>query len=159
MKHKKIKLSILLLCFGGALNAQSANTASGGEATGTGGSVSYSIGQIAYTSNTSDNGTVSQGVQQPYEIYTVGIQETALEITLSVFPNPTVNDLTLQIGNYNNEELSYQLYDMQGRLLNTGKVTETLTPIETAQLPSSTYFINVVDQKSKKIQTFKVIKN
>lgn len=159
MKHKKLKLSILLLCFGGALHAQSANTASGGEATGTGGSVSYSIGQIAYTSNTSDNGTVSQGVQQAYEIFSVGIPESTFGISLSVYPNPTIDNLTLRVSEFNSENFSYLLYDLQGRLLDNGKVTETLTPIETAQLPPATYFINVVNQESKKIQTFKVIKN
>jgi hypothetical protein len=39
----------------------------GGEATGSGGSVSYSVGQVVYTTNTGINGSVAQGVQQPYE--------------------------------------------------------------------------------------------
>ena len=43
---------------------------SGGEATGSGGSSSYSVGQMVYTTNTS-GGTVTQGVQQSIELFTL----------------------------------------------------------------------------------------
>ncbi len=45
----------------------SVNTA-GGEVENTSGSVSYSIGQVAYTSVSNSNGSVSQGVQHAFEI-------------------------------------------------------------------------------------------
>ncbi|MEX1003480.1 MAG: T9SS type A sorting domain-containing protein [Crocinitomicaceae bacterium] len=158
MKHKKIKLSVLLLGIGITAQAQQATTATGGDATGSGGTVAYSIGQVVYTTNTDASGTVSQGVQQPYEIFTVGIKETELNISLSVFPNPTANNLTLEISDYNNQKLSYQLFDMQGELLSNGQVTAQQTQISTANLPSATYFINVVNQENKKVQSFKIIK-
>jgi len=158
MKHKKIKLSVLLLGIGITAQAQQATTASGGDASGSGGTVAYSVGQVVYTTNTDVSGTVSQGVQQPYEIFTVGIKETELNILLSVFPNPTAYNLTLQISDYNNEKLSYQLFDMQGKLLNNGQVTAQQVQINTANLPPATYFINVVNQENKKIRSFKIIK-
>ena len=158
MKHKKIKLSVLILSLGITAHAQQATTASGGDAMGSGGNVAYSVGQVVYNSNSDTSGTVNQGVQQPYEIFTLGIKETELNISLSVFPNPTISNLTLQIGNYNNEKLSYQLYDLQGKLLVHEQITAYQTQINTAGLPSATYFINVVNNK-KKVQSFKVIKN
>jgi hypothetical protein len=82
-----------------------------------------------------------------------------LNISLSVFPNPTVDNLTLQIGDYNNEKLSYQLFDMHGKLLNNGQVTAQQTKINTVSFPSATYFIHVVNQENKKIKSFKIIKN
>ena len=158
MKHKKIKLIVLLLSIGLTAQAQQATTASGGDASGSGGTVAYSVGQVVYTTNTYTSGTVSQGVQQPYEIFTVGIKETELNISLSVFPNPTANNLTLQISGYNNEKLSYQLYDMLGKLLSKGQVTAQQTQINTASLQSATYFIHVVNQENKRVQSFKIIK-
>jgi len=158
MKHKKIKLSVLLLGIGITAQAQQVTTATGGDASGSGGTVAYSVGQVVYTTNTDVSGTVSQGVQQPYEIFTVGIKETELNILLSVFPNPTAYNLTLQISDYNNEKLSYQLFDMQGKLLNNGQVIAQQVQINTANLPPATYFINVVNQENKKIQSFKIIK-
>jgi hypothetical protein len=160
MKHKKTITSVAFLLLGlGGLHAQESPTASGGDATGSGGTVAYSVGQVVYTTNTDVSGTVSQGVQQAYEIFTLGIKETELNISLSVYPNPTADNLTLQILDYNNEKLLYQLFDMQGKLLNNGQVTANKTQINTASLPSATYFINVVNQENKKVQSFKIIKN
>ena len=160
MKHKKTIVSVVFLLLGlGGLHAQESFNATGGDATGSRGTVAYSVGQVVYTTNIDASGTVSQGVQQAYEIFTVGIKEAELNISLSVFPNPTADNLTLQISNYNNEKLSYQLYDMQGKLLSYGQVTAQQTQINTAGLPPATYFINVVNQENKQVQSFKIIKN
>lgn len=160
MKHKKTITSVAFLLLGlGGLRAQESVNATGGDATGSGGTVVYSVGQVVYTTNTDATGTVSQGVQQPYEIFTLGIKETELNISLSVFPNPTADNLTLQIGDYNNEKLSYQLFDIQGKLLNNGQVIAQQTQINTANFPPATYFINVVNQENILVQSFKIIKN
>ena len=89
----------------------------------------------------------------------LGIKETTLNISLTAFPNPTTENLTLQISDFNNEKLAYQLFDMQGKLLSNGQVTAQQTQINTASLPPATYFINVVNQENKKVQSFKIIKN
>ena len=160
MKHKKTFMSAAFLLLGlGGLHAQENAVTTGGEVTGAGGTASYSVGQVVYTTNTGTNGSVAQGVQQAYEIFTVGIKETELNISLSVYPNPTADNLTLQISDYNNEKLSYQLFDMQGKLLNNGQLTAQQTQINTASFPPATYFINVVNKENKKIQSFKIIKN
>ncbi len=160
MKQKKIKLSVLLLGLGlTTAQAQQATTATGGDASGSGGSVAYSVGQVVYTTNTSTSGTVSQGVQQAYEIFTTGINETELNISLSVYPNPTANNLTLQIQDYKNEKLWYKLFDMQGKLVNNGQVTAQQTQINTSSLAAATYFIHIVNQENKQVQSFKIIKN
>jgi len=160
MKQKKTITSAALLLLGiGGLHAQETITTTGSEATGTGGTTSYTVGQVVYTTNTGSNGNVAQGVQQPYEIFTVGIKKTVLDISLSAFPNPTTNHLTLQLSNYNNEKLTYQLYDMQGNLLNNGQIIAQQTKINMNNLPKATYFINIIDQENKKVQSFKIIKN
>lgn len=159
MEHKKIKLSVLLLGLGITAQAQQVTTAIGGDASGSGGTAAYSVGQVVYTTNTGTTGSVAQGVQQAYEIFTLGINETDLDISLTVFPNPTTDNLTLQISEYNNQKLSYKLIDMQGKLLTNGEVIATQTQVNTSNLPSSIYFINVVNQQNKTIQSFKIIKN
>jgi hypothetical protein len=161
MKKNKSSPIVLLagIMWASLVQAQESTNASGGDAAGGGGTVAYSLGQLAYTTNASASGTVNQGVQQAYEIFTVGIKETELNISLSVFPNPTADNLTLQISDYNNEKLSYQLYDMQGKLLDNGQVTAKQTLMNTSSLLPATYFINVVNQKNKQVQSFKIIKN
>lgn len=161
MRHKKLKLSVVLLLGLGltGLQAQESINATGGDASGSGGSASYSVGQVIYTTNTGSNGSVAQGVQNTYEIFTLGINEAALSISLTVFPNPTTDNLTLQIGNYNNEKLLFQLFDMLGKQLSNGQVTAQQTQINMNGLPSAIYFIHVVNQENKNIQSFKIIKN
>ncbi len=157
-RSKPIALLAAGLIWAGFAQAQESTNATGGEATGTGGTVSYSAGQVLYTTNTGGTGSVAQGVQQSYKIVSVGISETELNISLSAFPNPTADNLTLQISDYNNEQLSYQLFDMQGKLLNNGQVSAQQTQINTFALPPATYFINVLNQENEKIQSFKIIK-
>ena len=162
MKKNKSRPFLLLtagLLWVGFAQAQESANSSGGDATGSGGTVAYSIGQVVYSTNTGGSGSVAQGVQHAYEIFTVGIKETELNISLTSFPNPTTENLTLQISDYNNEKLSYQLFDIQGKQLSNGQVKAQQTLIDMNGLPSATYFINVVNQENKNVQSFKIIKN
>tara|TARA_B100000795_G_scaffold39957_1_gene26294 strand:- start:524 stop:1000 length:477 start_codon:yes stop_codon:yes gene_type:complete len=157
MKQKKTFMSIAFLLLGlGGLHAQESPTAAGGEATGTGGTASYSVGQVVYTTATGTNGSVAQGVHQPYEISTVvGINETTIQLELSVYPNPTTNYLTLKVEK--TENLNYQLFDMQGKIIENQKVANNSTTIKMEDLPIATYFLKVT-KNNEIIKTFKVIK-
>jgi len=70
-----------------------------GNATGSQGSVSYSIGHVFYSIHAADVGSVAEGVQQPYEISVVtGIQEAAgINLIVSAFPNPVTDYLILRV--------------------------------------------------------------
>jgi len=100
MGHKQLKLSAVLLLGLGltGLQAQTNVNATGGNASGNGGSVSYSVGQVVYTTHKGSNGSVAQGVQQPYEISVAGIDEAnGISLRVTVYPNPTTDYLTLEI--------------------------------------------------------------
>ncbi|WP_439152888.1 T9SS type A sorting domain-containing protein [Winogradskyella sp.] len=152
-------LIIVSLLYSGFIMAQESSNTSGGDATGNGGSVAYSVGQLVYTTNSNSSVTVTQGVQQAFEIFTLDIKDNLFNLSLSVYPNPTLENITLQIGDYNSEKLSYQLFDMQGKQLSKGRIVAQQTQINMKSLPTATYFINVVNQENKKVQSFKIIKN
>jgi hypothetical protein len=162
MQHKKLKLSALLILGLGltGLRAQEAVSAAGGNASGSGGSSSYSVGQVVYTTSTGAAGSLSQGVQQPYEIYVVtGLPETqGITLHYSVYPNPSRDLITLKVENYNNENLSYQLFDLLGNLLESKKLIRSETSISISSLIQASYFLKVT-QNNKEIKTFKIIKN
>ena len=159
MKTKTFYLSLIaIFTLSISAQAQTSVNATGGNASGSGGSVSYSIGQVVYTSNTGSEGSVDQGVQHPYEIFTIGINETTLDISLVAYPNPTTENLILQINDYNNEKLLYQLFDMQGKELSKEQIVAQQTLIDMSSLPTATYFINVVNQENRKVQSFKIVK-
>lgn len=157
MNKKQVLYSTLLL---GALqlHAQENGVASGGNASGTNGNVSYTIGQVVYTTNTGTNGSMAQGVQQPFEIQTVlGTENFNINLQLAVYPNPTTNWLQLDVKNTDFSKLSYQLFDLNGRLINSQKITSENSTIQMEQLPAAVYFLKVVDSR-KELKTFKIIK-
>ena len=165
MKQKTITLCVvLLLCLSTAgLNAQEAVSATGGEASGSGGSASYTIGQLVYTTHTGTTGSVAQGVQQAFEISVVtGIHESEnISIFVSAYPNPASDFLTLSIDAstiVSPRLLRYELFDMKGKLLKNKKVTSDKTKITTNDLTPGTYFLKVTDNKIE-IKSFKIVKN
>lgn len=162
MQHKRLKLSVVFLLGLGliGLQAQENVNATGGNASGSGGSASYSVGQVVYTSNTETDGSVTQGVQQPYEIWVATAIEEAQAINLLVtaYPNPTTDYLTLRIDEFDISNLSYQLYDMEGKLCQNEKITGNQTNIVMSNLVVATYFVKII-QGNKEIKTFKIIKN
>jgi hypothetical protein len=160
---KKISVALIVFCMFGlgiAIRAQNAIPASGGNATGSGGTVSYSVGQIVYNKSTGTNGSVAQGVQQPYEISAAtGIEEAKdISLEIEVYPNPATDILKLKIENYEVKNLRYQLFDINGSLIKDNKVEGNETSIPMQNLLSSVYFLKVTDN-NKVIKTFKIIKN
>jgi hypothetical protein len=158
-KSRPMVLLALGLLWASLTQAQQTSNSSGGGAMGSGGTVEYSVGQVVYTTNTGNGGSLAQGVQQTYLISSVGINEAAFNISLTAFPNPTMDNLTLEISDYNNEKLSYQLSDAQGKQLICGQVSAKQTQINMKSLPPASYFVNVKNMENKKVQTFKIIKN
>ncbi|HUX97315.1 MAG TPA: T9SS type A sorting domain-containing protein [Bacteroidales bacterium] len=157
MKRLALSIMAIFLCI--LLKAQSANSASGGNATGTGGSVSYTVGQVVYTTNTGTNGSAAQGVQQPYEISVeAGIKE-ALGILLEIvaYPNPTTDFIKLKIENYEVVNLRYQIFDINGNLLLSNIIDNKENNISMQNLMPATYFLKVI-QGNKNVKTFKIIK-
>ena len=166
MKNNKIKISTIILISILALTglqAQEAIPTTGGEASGDGGSASYSIGQVVYTTNVGTNeNSVAQGVQQPYEISVVTEIEEAKDISLSIsaYPNPTSNYLTVKVDastSLSIQSLKYKLYDINGKLLQTVKATGQETKIQTNNLAPASYFVKVIAE-GKEIKTFKIVK-
>ena len=162
MKCNRLKLSAILLFGLGltSLQAQTSVNSTGGIASGSGGSVSYSVGQVAYTSSNGTNGSVAQGVQQPYEILVVTAIEEAKGINLSVsaHPNPTSDYLTLVVKDFELLNLRYQLFDINGKLLQSEKITDKQTYIDMGNLLPATFFLKVI-QNNKEVKTFKIIKH
>ena len=157
---KKLLIGVCLFGYGTTIIAQTTIPASGGNASGSGGTASYSVGQIVYIKNTGTNGSASQGVQQPYEISVVtGIIE-AKDILLEfvVYPNPASDLVRLKISNFEIQNLKYQLYDMNGNLMQQNYIFSDETNIPLQSFLPSIYFLKII-QDRKEIKTFKIIKN
>jgi hypothetical protein len=160
--HFRLILAGLLLFPGiciQVIKAQEAIPAAGGTITGSGGSVSYSVGQVAYSTVTGTGGTVSQGVQQPYVISVISEVPEASEISLdlTVFPNPASQFVMLKTENLELSHLACRLYDAEGKLLRDIKIEDKLTTIPMDDLLRATYFLRVM-QGQREIKVFKIVK-
>jgi hypothetical protein len=145
--------------FWSGLLAQNNTVAGGGDHAGTGGSVSYSIGQIEYTTLVGAGGTMTQGLQQPYEILVVTGQDVAdIDVSMAVYPNPATDYVMLQTDVLDWEELHYKLFDMQGKLLDQQVLHDRSTKIMMAQYSRGMYLLKVMKSRQE-VKAFKIIKN
>ena len=152
----KNSISILILFVVNFSFAQKSVVASGGKAIGTTGTASFSIGQVSYKSP--EGNIVSDGVQQPYEIQTLVKSDfSTVELSMKVYPNPTIDELKLKIVEQNLIDYSYQLYDSQGKTLLYGKINLDETLINMKNCSAGIYFLDV-KSKDKKIKVFKILK-
>ena len=156
MKHRIMFLSVFVSFLG---LAQQNTVATGGDASGAGGSVSYSIGQIDYETYSGSNGSVSQGVQQPFEIFTVSVNELYASFEMNLFPNPSSSIINLTIGNVSDDQVvSYSLTDINGKLISSSTIVENATSISIEHLAVANYYLNVM-VNGVNAKTFKIIKN
>lgn len=157
MKLLKI-LNVIFFLAAFQINAQQAVVSSGANATGSNGNVSYTVGQVIYTTNFSATGSISQGVQQAYEIQTVmGLDNFDINLEFVVYPNPTADWLAIDIKNYNYETLRYQLFDINGRLVLSDKIVSDSTILKMQELSTSMYLLKVLSN-NKEVKTFKIFK-
>lgn len=140
------------------VNAQKALLATGSNATGGNGSVSYSVGQIDFTSKGTNN-QIMEGVQQAYEIITLSTTETqgSDKKDILLYPNPFKDFLFVDFTTNDFRNSEFQLFDSSGKLLKEDKIKETKSEFNFSELPSAMYIIRI-NQNGKNIKTFKIIK-
>lgn len=161
MKHlTKLLIGFYFLGYGTAILAQNTISATGSNASGTGGTSSYTIGQVVYITLSGTTGTITQGVQQPYEISVVtAIQNTeGIILECLVYPNPTRGQVKLVVKTKEFKNLRFQLYDLNGILIQNKEIESEETEILMNSILSSTYFLKILNDNNE-IKTFKIIKN
>ncbi len=161
MHQTRFMTTISLLLVTGLMhvNAQEGLVSAGGQATGDDGSVSYSIGQVFYYFNAGEQGSVAEGLQQPYEISIVTSIEEAEDIDLmfTAFPNPVSDMLTLDVKDAYRDGMQYQLLDFSGRLLKEAEIQDVQTSISMRELDAAVYFLRVLND-SQTIKIFRIVK-
>lgn len=158
-QHTFLILFISCISFVTNSYAQESIVVSGGNATGTGGSSSYSVGQVAYASLPGSNAYVLQGIQQPYEIITLGNDEFhEINLVMTAYPNPTVDVLNLVIVYDKLDDLAYNLFDINGKMIfGNSKIANSETSVSMHGLNQGIYFLGITNN-NKTIKTFKIIK-
>lgn len=155
----KYSLFFIVLFYSAFGYSQQDLVAAGTDAAGSGGSVSYSVGQACYESDTGAAGTSSQGVQQPFEIFLLKTKDFDSSFTATIYPNPVFTNLILSMDlAQSNRKMTYELSDITGKVIRNGSISSKETTINVEGIAQNCYFLNVIES-NKRVKTFKLIKN
>ena len=161
MKKQLFLLAALFMGITMLGTAQSAIVPVGGDAQSSAGSVSYTVGQIAVQTVANSNGIyVAEGVQQPYEIQAVGVDNyPQIVLDAVVYPNPTENIAQLKLNGFElpADGLRATIFDGNGKMLQSFSVTDDLTSFQIGQYATGTYYLEVKDGK-RVLKTFKIVR-
>ena len=139
------------------VNAQKAITRGGVNIVSMSGNMSFVVGQVDYI-NTGNTATMSQGVLQVYNrlpiTYVFNIDNTN---TIQAWPNPVITDLIIKIDGKPVTDISYQILDLNGQLVENNRIVSSNTIINMQKYPSGIYIINVIYSNKKSVK-FKIIK-
>ncbi len=123
--------------------------------------LSWTVGEVMVTTESSSNLVITQGFQQP-DGMAVGIQSPVNDLAVSLFPNPTEGMLTLKLSSATNREVQLQWFDMLGQGLGkvqiatvNGNYTRTF---DLRPFAAGTYFLLLRDAQGRVIESFKVEK-
>lgn len=134
---------VVLLLAPFSMSGQVSVNSSGGEAIGSNGSVSFSVGQVDYINFSSAQNMMSEGVQQPIELYTVKIEELQEKVYLTLYPNPTTQNLWLQFDGAVHNRKKIEVYSISGQKVKSLEIDESKPQLDVSDLANGTYIIRV----------------
>lgn len=139
--------------------AQQTIPATGHQAAGSSGSMSYTVGQVAYSTQGSSAGTVAQGVQQPYEFLVMAQNEPLGDpFASALYPNPATQDAELRIIGDPSKTLRMELRNEEGKLLNEAVISGAVAPVPLSNLAAGIYLVHVFEDDHC-VNTFRIIKH
>ena len=142
-----------------SLSAQQGVLSSGGDGYSSSGSISYSIGQVDYQAIDHSSGSTNEGLQVPYEIYLeVGVESAKTPWLIRLYPNPTQDELILDFGSQDIDQMSYGIYDMSGHLLEEGRILQSKSRLSLSRYSAATYMLKILGSDDQNL-TYRIIKN
>jgi len=131
------------------MKAQSTMVAAGGNAIGPTAQVSYTIGQVVYTSQYNSDAIVDQGVQHSIEIYPVSIGKEESECSISVFPKKSCESKTISLGETREFQGKWSIIDIHGKQVLAQEYDSSHTTLSLSDLPTGSYTLLIHDTRSK----------
>jgi hypothetical protein len=94
----------------------------------------------------------------PGECYNVGLNHLSKEISVTMYPNPVKDVLSINISDPFNEEITIQIVNLEGKVVFNQKYESAKDQIKlnTSMLKNGLYLVSVSSQSS--VKQFKLIK-
>ena len=155
---KKYILGTLFFLVPFFIISQEIISSTNGDSSGSGGSSSYTIGQVFFNTIESDYGSLVQGVQQPFEFQTLSTPALlTVQLTAVTYPNPTTDFVLLKILDTALENLQYTLFDLNGKTIVSKKINSFSTKITMKNFAIGMYLLKLT-KNNQPLKTFKIIK-
>jgi hypothetical protein len=155
IKYFLISFTAFLSC-GFCSFAQNAISSTGGHFKTTGGSTSFTVGQVAYVLKKGNGPYLNEGVQQVYTKKTTPVEELVYLKEVQLYPNPTQETVTLILSSKEDVQVRYIIMDYLGKEIRNGNIMLEKSEISLRDLPSGNYFISLKSKKENRI--FKMVK-
>lgn len=152
---KRGTLLLCSLCTAAGLNAQEVISTQGESYSTANGNIDFTIGEVIISTGTNGTNTLTQGFHQTNWNF-VGLEDHSPGYQVSIFPNPSSDVLNIQAEMF--ENVSYRLYDAQGKLVLQDLLSAELTPIRVIDLPVGSYSLTLTSEREI-LKTFKLIKH
>jgi hypothetical protein len=118
------------------------------------GNIDFTIGEVIINTGTDGANYLTQGFHQT-NLNVLGVEAHTSNYEAIIFPNPTEDVLNIRTSKF--EDVTYTLYDVQGKLLIQNKLFAVQTPIQLAHLAAGSYSL-VLNNSIQKLKTFRLIK-
>ena len=152
MKKSTIVLFSLLSSL--SVSAQEVVATQGNSYTNGDVSMDFTIGEVIINTGTDGTNDITQGFHQTNWNF-VGLEDHSPSYEATIFPNPTSEVLNIRTSTFAN--VTYTLYDAQGKLVMQNILSAEQTPIQVSQLAPGSYSLTLHNQ-TQNLKTFKLIK-
>ena len=151
----KINTLVLFLFFASlAVTAQEVVATQGESYSNASANIDFTIGEVIIATGTDGTNDITQGFHQPNWNF-VGLEDFAPDYEATIFPNPTEDVLNIRTSTF--ENVTYTLYDAQGKLVMQNMLSAEQTPIQVSQLAPGSYSLTLNNQ-IQNLKTFKLVK-
>lgn len=116
--------------------------------------IDFTIGEVVINSGTDGTNDLTQGFHQTNWNF-LGVEDHAPSYEATVFPNPTSEVLNIRTSTF--ENVTYTLYDAQGKLVLQDKLSAEQTAIQVSQLAPGGYSLTL-NNETQNLKTFKLVK-
>ena len=145
--------------FFSTIRAQQVVTSAGAQFENTSTQLSWTLGEPVIETYNNANTILTQGFQQTKLLVTAIDQPEIAGLKISVYPNPVVCDLLLEIGGNKSDDFQYRLSGMDGKIQQEKKLESQSVLIHMTDYPPGIYLLVVYRNKGAQVQSFKIIKN
>jgi hypothetical protein len=122
--------------------------------------IEFTIGEVIINTGTDGSHDLTQGFHQTNWNF-LGVEDFAPDYEASIFPNPTSDVLNIKTSSF--ENVTYTLYDAQGKLVLQSILAAEVTPIQVSHLAPGAYSLQLTFEEGKKSTSkskmFKLIKS